>query len=440
MAKRPDISVILLTGGQAVRADFAKSSSTPITMVSESVDAEATLVDSVSMVVDAQPRLASRVLVLSTDVWSQLISLPRLSIGGIERDELEAALRFEAETLSGIEIDEIGLAYRPIGSVGDFDQFWVNVLRKPELESVNALLENKGCREIALSHPVGFYSSALEKLDGLAIELWGELAYLLSHNGTQLSKTKQASEEVVVGAARVVVGSNSIRGVAPTIEDWIDLADPESLERWLAHVAQNYGERYEQIAAPVLRKSKPRRGTPVRHLVSGLLAAVVLGFCLWHHNYMNQSIDELQARIETLKQPAADKKLYDAQIIAILEDRANIEAENDELQEELEQIQFFLNNQNNRIAKLLELLKRLRKPDLFIDRIDGTEAGLSISGVSLNGESAQALAKQLRVEAQPLGWMVNPAKQKGLEKLTTGGPWNFSILLTDIGPPENSGG
>ena len=57
-----------------------------------------------------------------------------------------------------------------------------------------------------------------------------------------------------------------------------------------------------------------------------------------------------------------------------------------------------------------------------------------LSGTSLNGEAAQALAKRLREEVAPMGWVVNPAKQVGQQMLTTGGPWTYEITLTDTGP------
>ena len=74
----------------------------------------------------------------------------------------------------------------------------------------------------------------------------------------------------------------------------------------------------------------------------------------------------------------------------------------------------------------------------MILEIGGTEEGVLISGLSLNGESAQALAKRLREKAVPLGWAVNPARQEGQQKLTTGGPWDYEILLTDTGPFESA--
>lgn len=438
MAKRADISVLLIFNRTVVRADFAKplkADALPMFQLAETIDAEANLVDVIESVVEGQPRLAVKTLVLATDVWSQVISLPRISIGGIEADELEAALRFEAETLSGIEIDDLALAYRPVGTVGDFDQFWANVVRQSELEAVNGYLERQGCREITLAHPAGFSNSTNVSKEGLTAEVWDDLVYVLSRNGTQLARLKQASDDPANGCERLLLAGSSRKiPTANRPEETVELAELTDVVHWTALVATAYQDRLELKVAPVLRKSKLRSGTPVRHFLSVLMAISVLGFCLWHWNFMNQTNAALRTEIETVKKPARDKKEFDGQVVAILQDRETIELENEKLESELKRIQFFLENQNDRVAKLLKLLIELRTPDLVIERIDGTEDGLEILGFSINGESAQALAKLLRTEVQSLGWQVNPAKQKGQEKLTTGGPWDFRILLTDVGP------
>jgi hypothetical protein len=124
--------------------------------------------------------------------------------------------------------------------------------------------------------------------------------------------------------------------------------------------------------------------------------------------------------------------------MAILEQRAVVEVEDTALGDDLKRISFFLDNQRNRFAKLLNLLIELRTEDLVIQQIGGTEEGVLITGISLNGEAAQALAKRLRERAVELGWAVNPARQEGQQLMTTGGPWKYEILLTDTGPFESA--
>ena len=96
MAKRSDISILLFFDRQIVRADFGKDVSQPNFYRQETVDVESTLFEAIIQVTQNQPRLGSRTLVLSTDVWSQIVLLPKLSVSGIEPSDLEEVLKFEA--------------------------------------------------------------------------------------------------------------------------------------------------------------------------------------------------------------------------------------------------------------------------------------------------------------------------------------------------------
>ncbi len=459
MAKRPDISVILLLNRHVVRADFSnkqldskrqlfdlevnpKSPSANF-FVNEKVDVESTLSDAVSQVVSGHPPLASRTVVLSTDVWTQIVALPRLSVTDIEPHELQEALKFEAETLSGIDIDEVSLASTPLGAKDDQQQFWVSAIRQSDLDSVNQLLETAACREIAIAHPAGLAGFSLAPnssslSEAKTVEVWNELAFHLASHGSKLVAVKQASHEFL---RQISLSENAILGdgSVPTRishSNFATLDNDDALIRFTASVAANYSQRLRDVAAPLIRLTKGSRSTPVRHLLTAAIALAAIGFCFGHWQYVSKLNADLFLQVEATKQPAIEKKKCDSQLISILELRAQVDSEDMRLGDDLKRIRFFLDNQGNRITKLLNLLVELRTDELVIQEIGGNEDGVLISGISLNGESAQSLASRLRENAVPLGWVVNPARQQGQEKLTTGGPWQFDIQLTDTGPFE----
>ena len=434
-----------------MRADFGNSFDSPVFRFDEKVDVESTFKDVVEQAINGHPPLATKTIVASSDVWSQIVSLPKLSVAGIAPEELEEALKFEAETLSGIDIDEISLASTQLGRQDDYQQYWVSAIRQSDLDEVHSALESAGCREIAISHPAGIggngdlsQSNNRRKTDGSIdqVEIWDELAYLLSNKGQRLVKIKQATNEQfkrdqIQAKTPVLMATTAEIDFGESIETH-DFSAPHVASQWAGRVASNYVNRLDDLAAPLIRVTKGSRGTPTRHLISALISLAVLGFCFWHWNYLQSHNDNVVQKIISIKQPAEDKKKYDSQLIAIVEKRAEVELEDAALGDDLKRVRFFLDNQSNRIEKLLHLLIDLQMPELVIQEIGGSEEGVLISGLSLNGESAQALAKRLREKAVPLGWVVNPAKQQGQQKLTTGGPWNYEILLTDAGPFESA--
>lgn len=436
MAKRPDISVLLLFNRQVVRADFGRDFSNPVLFLHETVDVESTLWDAIEQVTHGQPRLGPRTLVLSTDVWSQIVALPKLSVSGIEPAELNEVLKFEAETLSGIDIDEIALASMPLPPQDDHQQFWVSAIRRSELDEIYKQLESLGCREISIAHPAGL-SGDPKGAHAESIEIWDELAFHLVAHASELLAVRQVSSDQFDSVCPILIGGALPERLANRANISL-LTDESEARQWSGRVAANYYQRLTDIRAPLIRRTKKVSGTPVRHLLSGIIALAVVGFCFWHWQYVRRNNDALRTKIELIKQPAVEKKKYDSQLIAILEQRAEVETEDTALGDDLKRVRFFLDNQSNRFAKLLDLLIELTTEDLVIEQISGTEEGVLISGISLNGESAQALAKRLRERAVTLGWAVNPARQEGQQQLTTGGPWNYEILLTDTGPFESA--
>lgn len=447
MPKRPQITIIHHYNRGAIRADFGSDLSQAIYKVEESVDVESSVREAIEQVVAGHAPLSHRTIVTTTEVWSQVVSLPRLSVTGIEPEELIEALKFEAETLSGIEIDEIQLAYTPLGRQDDLQRYWVSAIRQADLDAVNAMLESAGCREIVIAHPTGLAGNP--KLDAVrnTIEVWEDLAYFLSGTENRLHTVKQASAEHFTSNSRVLLGignratSNAIELESAVLEQDIEieqLAESDCFDRWVQQVASNYLSRRAELNAPLIRLTKGATGIPVRHFVSAAIAALTLGFCFWHWNYLQNRNIELLQKIEEVKQPAVEKKKYDSQLISILEQRAEVEKEDSALGDDLKRVQFFLENQSDRFSKLLAVIGEVRTNDLVIQQIDCNEEGVSLMGISLNGEAAQGLARAMREKTVPLGWVVNPARQEGQQKLTTGGPWNFEILLTDVGPFESA--
>ncbi|MEM7785612.1 MAG: hypothetical protein AAF623_19850 [Planctomycetota bacterium] len=437
MARRPDISILLFDREGIFRADFSRNSKSPSFQIRESADVESNYAEALDEVIRDKPSLAAQIVVASTNIWSQIVLLPKLSVTGIEENELEEALKFEAETLSGIEIDDIAVAYSLLRQDSEFNYYWVSAIRQSDLDQANELLESVGCRSITLAHPAGLGMAPGIENQFPILEIWDEQTFRFERQPGFLNRVRQFTPEELKPAHSILLHGQD-EWDATQFEEVFDLSEDAVLTQWAQKVAGNFLEDRERVGSPLIQLSKETNHTPLRYLATALIAILVLGLCFWHWKYMTQVNRSLRAEIEEIKNPAELKKRYDSQLMIILEQRTEVEVLDAALGDDLKRVQFFLDNQSNRIVKLLELLANQRTPNLVIDKISGVEQGVMISGISLNVEAAQALAKRLRELATPLGWVVNPAKQEGQEKLTTGGPWNYEIILTDTGPFETA--
>ena len=339
MAKRPDISVILLYSRGVVRADFNRGQRVPVFKRQESLDVESTITEAVEQVVVGHTTIASRAVVLSTDVWSQIITLPRLSVSGIDPADLDEVLKFETETLSGIEIDEISLASIPLGQQDELQRYWVSAIRSTDLHAVHRVLESAGCREIVVAHPAGL-SGDPKSSSATSIEVWNELAYFMEEHSSKLVKVKQASVDQFHPEHRLLLGMDAVPCDIDSNIEARQLADESCFDEWAGQVARNYLRRERDLNAPLIRLAKARSGVSLRHLLSGIIALAVVGFCFWHWNSMRLHNEAVAIQIADIQKPADEKKKYDSQLISILETRAELETEDAALGDDLKRIQF----------------------------------------------------------------------------------------------------
>ena len=433
-ARKPHVTIIFVAERGVTRIDFDRQMASVFQSQFE-IDAESNLVQSVGLVVQGQPRVGQQVVVVSTSVWSQVLFLPALSVQGITENELAEALKFEAETLSGLEIDDIAISYLAGERSEDQQKYWVSVLSQIELSLIHQTLQTVGARVVQVVHPVGATRHE-EKSGNEQVECWDRSCYVFENGKRILSRVQSGNNDLpVLPNARWIFGPENETPTGPldTFADSFQLSKEAELESWARLVAIAF-EKSEVAFVPVLQLARKSTGTPLRHLVSLLLALIIGGFCIWHWFFVSGRNDQLRSEIVRVQEPARQKKKYNSELALILESRTKVTAEAEEVGDQLKRVQFFIDNQKNRFAQLLDLLVELRTSDLVINNLDGSEEGVVISGISLNVESAQAFAKRLRENAVGMGWVVNPAKQEGRQHMTSGGPWDFEILLSDTGP------
>ena len=82
---------------------------------------------------------------------------------------------------------------------------------------------------------------------------------------------------------------------------------------------------------------------------------------------------------------------------------------------------------------LLKILANHSPKDLIIEQIEQTESGFSISGVSLQPQLVNQLASAIESAISSLGWKSLTPTKKDMQLFDSGGPWQFTLLLEDLG-------
>ncbi len=436
MPKKPSISIFLINENQATRADLTASrvvTSIESLATNNANDWRAAVK---ALVQSAQP-LGRRVVVLSNAVNSHLISIPRASVAQMTPDEIDNALRFEVETLSGIEIEDIALvrveAYDDLS--GDV-RFWVNVVRESEFNEIADWVKNQGVRTVELAHPAGFGSNSQSSENFR--ELWGNTAFQFDAKSRKLVEFHRVVASVASDepTSKFDLGwPNEILGIDGTAIAH-DLSTLAELEGWFQSIASQIFENHSGV--PILRRKRAASSFDWRPLLAtGLICAVLVG-CIFHRNWLQTQIANTIQLTEEVALPNARKKRDDTETLKLLEQLKEQESEALRINNELKRVKFFYDNQRDRLAHLLKMVGELRTTEMVVQEFTNDPNGMVVAGITLNGEAAPLLANRLKLLAAPLGWKVSGANQKGQQKMVSGGPWTFQILLEDVGPFESA--
>jgi hypothetical protein len=153
---RNAVTILLLTRNELVRADFARGGGRGLSGVWRQPRSD--LPDPVSAVEAAllqAPGVGRRVWVLSTDLWTQTLSMPGVKMAGLSPEQQAGALAFEAEGLSGQAAHDSVVGYVTRPAEGNEVGYWLVQAPAADLARIEAAVHRAGGRLAGLAHPAG---------------------------------------------------------------------------------------------------------------------------------------------------------------------------------------------------------------------------------------------------------------------------------------------
>lgn len=445
MSKRSECSIFLITDSDIVRADFSGRRNARL-LSFQKVAREVSLspAESLELVLGGKGKVGRQCWVFETSVWSQIVSVPQRSIEDIQPDELKNALKFEVETLSGVEAENSALG---IHQLHDEDRtqasFWINVATSELFENVSQSLKRSGAKWVSLAHPAGFATETergqtrVELWENVAIRTQKGLPPVIAGLTPRWQEQLGLDPEVPPQSTSLWAQSAEMAGENELGLTINSLENEETLKSWLQAAAQR-GLSESAKAFPVIKTFDQVVSTSVLSTTFYRMVSVGLVslFCFWHWNWLDQNQKQVAAEIIELEKPALRKRALDQQLAQIVEQHSKLDQDANAAKLKIKKIECLLEFQKDRLGRLLERIKELRTNDLVIQNIELHENGIVISGLALKSKSAAELAQQLTGKLQSMGWRVNPASQIGKNQLSDGGPYEFSILLEDIIPDQ----
>jgi hypothetical protein len=446
-------TILLITRDLLVRADFRLRGKQP--MVAGFWQQARPAVEDFPALVEAAlrlgPKRVGRVCVLSSETWSQTLDLPSETVSGLAGGELDRALAFEAEPLSGIGAFDSRISHVELPAASGGRRFWLCQVLNSHLEQIEYLVERARGRLVGLGHPGGLPRPIDDATDvdggWRRIEFWPDAVHWLQVEPNRplavrvLNADPRSDRWRTEWASLLETSSGephteTLRGtgVAPDAavagDRVVDLNDALQLEAWLAAWAGQLAK--EQVGLPLV--APPRRPLSAGKLwaVAAAVTLFTVAVCVGHYKYLQHREGVLEAEIAALEEPK--QELEDAKETADGLDKqvTELRQQTAEQRDNLEYFQRVMIAQRRRFAWLLAVLARQADDGVLIQQVEGDGVEVTVHGICLAPELANRLATRLSQELASLGWQVEPPEKEAQVLLTDGGPWKFELRLTEV--------
>lgn len=254
VARALPVTVLLVSARRILRADFSPS----VNDLTGLWQAEAPDGEPLGLLADAAlamgPKSRRKVFLLTTLVWSGMQTLSAIKASTLTRVELEQALAFEAEALSGISPFDSTLSFVVDGTVSGERNFWITQIAASQFQAIEANCRSRGCQLAGIAHPAGIDSLGGPPREAVRnrIELWDETVFCTSVGSdgkwrreffTAISGGEDWRSDVddfletdVSGEPEFLVGWNSQAPIG--LPATHDLNDEAQLRGWLHRAAR----------------------------------------------------------------------------------------------------------------------------------------------------------------------------------------------------------
>lgn len=415
------------------------------------------LADLVEAAVRLSPGKLGKTWIVTTDLWSQVMSIPAEVAMRVSKPQLARFLSFEAEPLSGVSPQDAAAAAAPIRIDSQESVYWFIELEQQIYRQIEEIVEARGGKLAGILHPAAL-PAPVQKPVGQAwqrLELWPDLAVCLHGVGRRAPRMK------ILPGSLATAGSDAemarwFADQGPAAErelliagagwfdpdgDWqpssapLSLADRETFANW----SQGWMRHLPAPGVPAIRpQAKPLSAGTKKALIGAAFGLTCLG-CFVHWNMATESNrqekQKLTADIARDTAPTMAFGKVRADIAKLEKELKATEGEVELLEGQTATTERQIARQRERMARLLAAVAVHRSPQLVIHEIVENNGELKLGGRCLETRDANRLASALSTTLGPYGLSISLPAFKALYLRADGSPYEFELTIQDNGRP-----
>lgn len=457
---RTPLTILLITADRLIRADVRGADC-------RVAEQRRPAVDDLPSLVEAALRLgggrARRVLLLTTEVWTQTLPLPAGAAAGMGDEEVAQALAFESEPFSGISaFDSLG-ACLPLPRGAEEPQFWFTQVPASVREQLDYVVGEAGGKLVGIAHPAGLPRSLRTAPEDRwqRIELWHDAVVCLHReaggpihvhvvNTSPHTDTWQEDARLWFGRfeapeeCEILLASGRMTPIGGDFDgaETIDLSDDSTLTGWLTAWAEHAQHRRPE--APLLRPAPKPMPDSTRIAIAGLVGAAMLALCLVHYGWTGAAARTAQERVAELQEPAEQLRKAQSEADGLEKQLAGLTAQTERMQASVDACLRAMEWNRQRMAGLMAALAESEPNAFVIQAIETHRDGIRVRGISRRAEQSNQLAARMATRLRPLGLQVHPPSKEAGFLMPDGSPYLFELLIQDVyhtgQPTEDAGG
>jgi hypothetical protein len=392
-----------------------------------------------------QPKAGRKVWLLYTRLPTHLLSLPAVQVEGVEPEILEQALQFEYEGMTGHSAGKSFLSHQYIGTADDMASYWITLIAQETLNKIKEILGKNHCRYGGLGHTGGLplLISGDDVPSWLRVEYWPNVVLMLAKTpelglAMQILNIKQNPDwqaEVdqwvleigEVDKSEALLNDNH-EYLLPTDNSY-RLSQEGAMVFWLGLWAQHLVAS-DDIKVPLLNPQK-RLNKEIVYMVSGGLAAAFL--CAAHFSVNLYFKNDFEAKAEQLSRLQNQNTALNKSLNTVRDQVDKLDKEVRLIEKNVNLIPVALEALQNRPLLLLKTLAMHSPENLVIEKITTDHDQLTISGYALEPFLINQLTEAIADDLQSIGWQMAPATKTAMAMFSNNGPWQFTLVLTDLG-------
>jgi len=459
-SSRAQDTLLFITANRLIRADFAGGPKSPV--IDQIYEAGSPPSGAgLAVLADAAfalgPSGKRNVYILTTSLVTQVVSVTRSKVTGLDGQELAGALGFEAETISGINPFESALGSWLLGQDGDESKYWVSQMQANDLKELQVGLARHKGELRGLLHPGGVPRS-LKAPEGSPgdepwqrLELWPEqVLCVASTNGTSkahvicvppvLAIWHQEAEDwfgsPTEGKPRQCLAPDPQLLELGSGGRW-SLSEDATLRVWLTAWAHELLSGVARV--PVIVPIRPPMPDRRRWAIAAAVAVGVAAICGLHSMVLKRREARLNAELAAMQLPINHLASLKSRSDQLQVEVAKRQSEERDLKELKGLWEDTLHKEHHRHASLMAALSGSTAPEMVITSISEQPGLMRLNALSLSPDLT-SFATNLSAHLNPLGWHLEPPLRRALGLRDDGGPWvlHYRVKPASTVPPSIS--